>query len=167
MNSTDPSSTGIKDMANKIFYNLLAFILLATIIALMFACKQSQSKGSPSGDLTRSDVVGTYDINYDQPGYCCGKEVLILHDDGTYEQIFTSNMGKVQKNTGTWKFSAEKKLQTSNLYFSHFASYLDPWMHHVATKPSFDDNYTDVIRWFGDIKIVVNEDLGFEYIKRQ
>lgn len=87
-------------------------------------------------------IVGTYENIYDKQA----KNLLIIKEDGTFEQVFTKN-GETRKNSGTWKFfneSCNLKLQKLKL------------MHEIPNQ------YKDYFREKGKYrlnKIVFIEDL--------
>src|SRR5436190_9878645 len=49
------------------------------------------------GHYTKRELVGSYQIDYP-----FGRDVLILREDGTYEQRFTDKSGKIFTNKRKW-----------------------------------------------------------------
>lgn len=74
--------------------NLVFFIVIFTI----YNCKYF--KGDHCNNTMA--ITGTYENIYDKSA----KNILIIKQDGTFEQIYTKKEIK-KKNTGTWKFFKE------------------------------------------------------------
>jgi len=63
-------------------------------------------------------IVGTYENVYDKEA----KNILIIRDDGTFEQIFNKG-NAIKKNTGTWKFFKKTcHIRLENLSLLHSLS---------------------------------------------
>jgi len=82
--------------------NTLKLLIVMGFTCLLFSCQR----------LERSDLIGTYKAEYPNK-----VQILILNEDGTYEQLFTSTKGiPFEKYVGKWEF---RKNFTSTGFLRH------------------------------------------------
>ncbi|HVP36827.1 MAG TPA: hypothetical protein VMT04_07505 [Terriglobales bacterium] len=68
----------------------LKLLIVLGLVSLFFSCQR----------MERSDLIGTYKDEYPNK-----VQILILNEDGTYEQLFTSKTGiSFEKYVGKWEF---------------------------------------------------------------
>lgn len=134
------------------------FALMIVLIVLTTSCNYL------FGKLTRADMVGVYQVNYNPyGGVGFGKEILTLNVDGTFEQTFTPTGGKPVHNKGSWTFDGSVP-SNPELYLKDHVEYLEGG-DKVAKKPVKSGSHTTMYwtkRW---IKIIINEDQGEYYEK--
>ena len=120
----------------------LTFLVLNLFIMILAACHIIQ--GEPISPIERADLIGKWVANYDQYDYFAlpqgGKETLILHENGSFEQYFekisgipfqkrSSGQWKVEEIDGEWmRISLEGAMYyLEGLQNARNASKLDAW----------------------------------------
>jgi hypothetical protein len=147
-------------------------ILIVLLIVLAYIVVVSFLANFRKYEINRADLVGNWVSNYEQANYKYShKHFLELHngihqlklrEDGKYEYEYVSFDGKeTGKNSGVWRF--EYKLSGSRPYIvlSDFAFGPSKFQ---AKKFSTS---RPVTRFFGSIRITINDDYGYYFRKEE
>jgi hypothetical protein len=108
---------------------------------------------------SKEQLVGTYEIEYR-----FGRDTLLLHDDNTYEQRFTTKDGRVSSNRGKWtlehRWHNQVRLENAVLVCSPFGEF-------SSTEPQQGYAFFSAGWYGGGIALAISEDLGLYMRKRR
>jgi hypothetical protein len=102
------------------------------------------------------ELAGTYKVRYQH-----GSETLLLHNDGTFRQVYTSlKDGGSTTNSGTWKFDkADRAIVLRDVIeFDQFGEQENASPKRIVWR-------IRIAKWFGKLSLIINEDAGLEYEK--
>jgi len=118
--------------------------------------------GCTGPQVERQELTGMYSIQYPY-----GVEELLVQGDGTYRQSFADD-GKsfAPLNQGKWELK-QGDFWDGQLLVLHDPVIVDDGFGRRANKKASDALWQIRIRkrWSGGIKLLVNEDLGYEFVK--
>jgi hypothetical protein len=129
---------------------ILTFLIIALSLFSQLDCSGER--------IDRSMVIGVYLANHDK-----GVDMLLLRSDSTFYRTYTTINGDQFSDSGTWEFLEG---YTSRINFDGFRYIFD-----VQDVDKINVTITSWSTFFqkpiigGKIKIAINEDEGYWYIK--
>lgn len=128
--------------------SILKIILIA--IACFTAC---------SREIERSMLIGTYKANYKTI-----QSTLILREDGTYDCNLVTEDGERLFNSNNWLL--DKELGRPHITFHNFDFDIGSYPEETVKRTNITLGMPISSDYKGEIKLVINEDLGLYYFKQ-
>jgi hypothetical protein len=105
----------------------------------------------PPPRMTLGSMSGTY-----QGKFGGGQQLFVLHPNGTFDQKFVADSGKVYRNKGTWSIDHDG---SGGIDFDHFLGTVDG--SGQPKKPEITSFNGAAVHWIGPA-ICFDEDTGNE-----